>query len=27
MALAVDYAFVDYNVLKTTHQVAIGIQF
>ena len=27
MALAVDYAFVDYDVLKTTHQVAIGIKF
>ena len=27
MALNVDYAFVDYDVLKVTHQVAIGLAF
>jgi len=27
MALTVDYAFVDYDVLKITHQVAMGLQF
>ena len=26
-ALTVDYAFVDYDVLKITHQVAMGLQF
>ena len=27
MALTVDYAFVDYDVLKITHQVAMGLRF
>ena len=27
IALNVDYAFVDYDVLKVTHQVAIGLAF
>ena len=27
MALNVDYAFVEYDVLKVTHQVAIGLAF
>ena len=27
MALNVDYAFVDYDILKVTHQVAIGLAF
>ena len=27
MALSVDYAFVDYNILKHTNQIAIGLEF
>jgi len=27
MALTVDYAFVDYDILKYTNQIAIGLKF
>ncbi|MBT3847782.1 MAG: hypothetical protein HOK12_02725, partial [Candidatus Marinimicrobia bacterium] len=27
MALSVDFAFVDYDVLKNTNQLAIGLEF
>ena len=27
MALTIDYAFVDYNILKHTNQIAIGLEF
>ena len=27
MILSVDYAFVDYDILKYTNQVAIGLKF
>jgi len=27
MALRVDYAYVDYDVLKQTNQIAIGLEF
>jgi len=27
MALSVDYAFVDYDILKYTNQIAIGLKF
>jgi hypothetical protein len=27
MVAVVDYAFVDYDLLKTTHQVSMGIEF
>ena len=27
MMAVVDYAFVDYDILRMTHQVALGIEF